>query len=445
VAEPRSHAPAAASPRVGLALAGGGRPAASQRPPKGSHDERPAAASPRIGLALAGGGPLGAIYEIGALCALEESFHGLNLTDCHGYVGVSAGGFIAASLANGISPRELCRAFIENKGDADDILHPDTLMRPAWGEYGHRLASVPALLAQAIWRYVFYRRSLLSAFERLGRALPSGLFSNHLLERQMRRVFSAPGRSNDFRQLRHKLVLVATHLDTGEATPFGQPGWDHVPISRAIQASAALPGLFPPVEIDGRHYVDGALKKTLHASVLLDEGLDLLICLNPLVPFDASAAPRHRVMSSGEERIPRLVDGGLPVVLSQTFRSLIHSRLQLGLEGYEFDYPDTTIVLFEPDPRDAELFLANTFSYSQRRALAEHAYQQTRRMLRSRRSALAQQFAKHGLRLDDAMLDDPHRRLLGRRAPSPLRPARALRHLEEVLNDLDHALLQRVA
>ena len=324
--------------------AGGGRAAQLDR-----HDERPAAAH------RASGWPWQAAVRWApstrsARCARSKSrSHGLDLTDCHGYVGVSAGGFIAASLANGISPRELCRAFIENEGDADDILHPDTLMRPAWGEFARRLATVPALVAQAAWRYVFHRRSLLSAFERLGRALPSGLFSNHLLERQMRRVFSAPGRSNDFRQLRRKLVLVATDLDTGEAAPFGQPGWDHVPISRAIQASAALPGLFPPVEIDGRHYVDGALKKTLHASVLLDEGLDLLICLNPLVPFDASAAPRHRVMSSGEERIPRLVDGGLPVVLSQTFRSLIHSRLELGMKGYERSHPDTTILLFEPD------------------------------------------------------------------------------------------------
>jgi predicted acylesterase/phospholipase RssA len=402
-----------------------------------------AATSPRIGLALAGGGPLGAIYEIGALCALEESLDGLDLTDCHGYVGVSAGGFIAAGLANGITPRELCRSFIENEGDARDVLHPGMLMRPAWGEFARRLATVPALVAQAAWRYVFGRRSLLGAFERLGRALPSGLFSNQLLEAQMRRVFGAPGRSNDFRQLRRKLVLVATDLDTGEATPFGQPGWDHVPISRAIQASAALPGLFPPVEIDGRYYVDGALKKTLHASVLLDEGLDLLICLNPLVPFDASAAPRHRVMSSGEERIPRLVDGGLPVVLSQTFRSLIHSRLLLGLKGYERSHPGATIVLFEPDRRDAELFLANTFSYSQRRALAEHAYQQTRRMLRSRRSVLAQQLAPHGVRLVDAVLDDPNRRLVGRRAASAPHSARALRRLEEVLNDLDHALAHR--
>ena len=411
--------------------------------PKGSHDELSATTGPRIGLALAGGGPLGAIYEIGALCALEESLAGLSLNDCHSYVGVSAGGFIAGGLANGITPRELCRAFIENEGDANDILHPGSLMRPAWGEFARRLASVPALVAQATWRYAFRGRSLLGAFERLGRALPTGLFSNRLLEEQMRRVFSAPGRSNDFRQLRRKLVLVATNLDTGEAAPFGQPGWDHVPISRAIQASAALPGLFPPVEIDGQHYVDGALKKTLHASVLLDEGLDLLICLNPLVPFDATASPRHRVMSSGEERIPKLVDGGLPVVLSQTFRSLIHSRLELGMKGYERSHPETTIVLFEPDHRDAELFLANTFSYAQRRALAEHAYQQTRRMLRSRRSALAQQFAPHGVRLDDASLEDPRRTLQGRRAPQRLHSARAVRRLEEVLNDLDHALAQR--
>jgi NTE family protein len=417
------------------------RSAAAQRSPEGRCDELSvAAAPPRIGLALAGGGPLGAIYEIGALCALEESLTGLNLTDCHGYVGVSSGGIIAASLANGISPRELCRAFIENRGDANDILHPDTLMRQAWGEFARRLATLPALVAQAVWRYVFGRRSLLSAFERLGRALPSGLFSNELLEQQMRRVFSAPGRSNDFRQLRRKLVVVATELDTGEAAPFGQPGWDHVLISRAIQASSALPGLFPPVEIDGRHYVDGALKKTLHASVLLSEGLDLLICLNPLVPFDATAAPRHRVMSSGEERIPKLVDGGLPVVLSQTFRSLIHSRLVQGLKGYEGSHPNTTIVLFEPDRRDAELFLANTFSYSQRRALAEHAYQQTRRMLRSRRTELGERFVPHGVHFDDAMLDDTHRRLLGKRSAVAPRSARAVRRLEEVLSDLEHAL-----
>ena len=397
---------------------------------------------PRIGLALAGGGPLGAIYEIGALCALDETLDGLDFTQLAGYVGVSAGGFIAAGLANGMTPRELCAAFIENdSGERGDLFRPSLLMRPAWGEYLHRLAALPGLTAQAALHYLLRRRSLLEALERLGRALPTGLFSGASMERQVARLFSATGRTNDFRQLQRKLVLVATDLDSGEALPFGQPGLDDVPISLAVQASAALPGLYAPVQVKGRTCVDGALKKTLHATVLLDEGLDLLICLNPLVPFDATHATRHKVLGSGEARIPRLVDGGLPTVLSQTFRSLIHSRLELGLKGYMQAYPATDILLFEPDHRDPEMFLANTFSVSQRRLLAEHAYQRTRELLRSRRSSLGAQLARHGVTIDAAVLDDATRHLLGRQRRLPgTRAARALKRLDEVLNDLEQGL-----
>ena len=397
---------------------------------------------PRIGLALAGGGPLGAIYEIGALCALQEACDGLDCNDLSGYVGVSAGGFIAAGLANGMTPRQLCRAFIEN--DGVDLIRPEQFLRPAWSEFARRGAAVPGLLLQAGLRFVLQRRALLSAIEILGRALPTGLLSPAPLEAQIRRLLSAPGRSNDFRQLSRKLVLVATDLDSGQAAPFGQPGWDHVPISQAAAASAALPGLFPPVAIDGRWYVDGALKKTLHASVLLESGLDLLICLNPLVPFDAIHA-RHRVMAGGGARIPRLVIGGLPVVLSQTFRSLIHSRLELGLKRYESTHGDTDIVLFEPDHHDPEMFLANTFGYAQRRLLAEHAYQRTRADLRSRRSTLGPTLAAHGIVLNDAVLDDARRTLVARWRRPRSRSARALQRLDEVLNDLDAALAARGA
>jgi hypothetical protein len=260
-------------------------------------------------------------------------------------------------------------------------------------------------------------------------------------------MFTAPGRSNDFRCLARRLVLVATDLDSGQAAPFGLPGWDHVPISEAIAASAALPGLFPPMPITGPRgegwYVDGALKKTLHARVLLDMGLGLLFCLNPLVPFDAGHP--HRLFSGGNGHIPHLVDGGLPVVLSQTFRSLIHSRLELGIKGYEASHPGTDIVLFEPDHRDPEMFLANTFGYSQRRLLAEHAYQHTRADLRSRRSVLGSMLARHGLALDDAVLDDHRRALLGkrRRPRTGSRASRALRRLDEVLHDLERALVAR--
>ncbi len=398
-----------------------------------------AATGPRIGVALAGGGPLGAIYEIGALCALEDSIAGLRFTQCQGYVGVSAGGFVAAGLANGIAPRELCRSFIENEGPPGDVFDPALLMRPAWDEFAQRLARLPGLAALAALDYAcgFATRGMV--LDRLGQAVPTGLFSNRTVHEHLSRVFTAPGRSNDFRTLQRRLVLVAVDLDSGEPMPFGTPGHDHVPISLAVQASAALPGLFPPVEIDGRCYVDGALRKTLHASVLLDEGLDLLICLNPLVPYNHDADRRHAQRSvsggHGEAPVARLVDGGLPQVLSQTFRAIIRSRMELGMRHYRPLYPGTDILLFEPDSRDANVFFSNPFSYAQRRGMAEHAYHATRAQLRSRRGVLAAQLARHGLHFE-ASLDDERRTLLDLRPAPASRSQRALRRLDEVLDDL---------
>jgi NTE family protein len=422
-------------------------------------------APPRIGLALAGGGPLGAIYEIGALCALEECVTGLAVNELDAYVGVSAGGLIAAALANGMKPRQLCAAFIESDAPPADRIDPDLFLRPAWAEYAQRWVSLPWLVAEAGWGLALGRRSALASLERLGRALPTGLFSNAALQRRLREVFAAPGRTDDFRQLRRPLVVVATDLDSGAAAPFGSPGWDAVPISEAVAASAALPGLFPPLEVNGpqgrRWYVDGALKKTLHARVLLDMGLDLMIALNPLVPFDATpdatsdATPdtKHNATTQGPQRIPQVVRGGLPLVLSQTFRTLIHSRLELGLKGYEHSHPQTDIVLFEPDHRDGELFLANIFGYRQRRQLAEHAYQSTRADLRARRVSLGATWARHGLVLNDAVLDDVSRRLLPESgklgalsvpAALPARAASALsttQRLQTVLADLEGRLV----
>lgn len=404
--------------------------------------------APRIALALAGGGPLGAIYEIGALCALDEALDGLDLTALDHYVGVSAGGFLAAALANGLTPRELSEGFIENSDESPEVFDPSWLMMPAWGEFARRSIMLPGLVFSAFWRFAVERRSLISALERLGPTLPTGVFANDEVDRRLAALFSRDGRTNDFRQLRTKLTLVATNLDSGEAAPFGQPGWDHVPISRAVQASSALPGLFPPVEIDAHYYVDGALKKTMHASVALEEGIDLLLCLNPLVPFDATLPLAPQVPAAGvpaeRRRIPRIVDGGLPSVLSQTFRSMIHSRMVLGMRSYELAYPDTDIVLFEPDHRDPELYLANTFSYGERRHLAEHAYQQTRQLLRSQRETLAPRLARHGIRLNERVLQDPHRHLVTPAVP-PTRLGRAVASLQDSLDELSLYVSRREA
>lgn len=403
---------------------------------------------PRIALALAGGGPLGAIYEIGALCALEEALDGLDFTQLDHYVGVSAGSFIAAALANGMGPHALCKNFIDNDlslaqgAQASDQFDPAWLMRPATSEFARRAIMLPGLLATAAWRATVGGKSLVSALELLGPALPTGIFSNDNIDIRLAEMFSQPGRTNDFNQLRSRLTLVATDLDTGEAAPFGQPGWKHVPISRAVQASAAMPGLFPPVEIDDHYFVDGALKKTLHATVALQEGADLLLCLNPLVPFDATTLKTpimQRGLPKARQSIPRIADGGLPSVLSQTFRTMIHSRMELGMKGYAHQFPDTDILLIEPDHRDPELYLANTFSYSQRRALAEHAYQQTRHLLRSRKSTLSAKLARHGIRINSAVLDDAKRHLVLPPKPAS-RLGQAIHSLQEVMDNLENSL-----
>ena len=393
----------------------------------------------RVGLALAGGGPLGGIYEVGALLALADSLDGLDFNDLDAYVGVSSGGFVAAALANGISPAQMYRIFIDDGADA--ALKPEVFLRPAFGEFTRRALSLPRLTVLALGAYLRdpFHHGVMESFSMLSHAMPTGLFDNGSIDAFLQRLFAAPGRTNDFRKLSRKLFLVATNLDTGASVTFGAPGHDHVPISRAIEASSALPGLFPPVEIGGEHYVDGALNKTLHASVALDQGIDLLLCVNPLVPFDASRArPHHR------RSVQKLNQGGLPLVLAQTFRAIIHSRMQVGMERYERHYPNADIALFEPDREDADMFFANIFSYSQRKRLCASAYAKTRAAIRARSEVLMPKLERHGITINRATLFDEHRKVVDAVSdPRPLRtdPGNAL-DVRQATRDLSHTLDQ---
>ena len=357
--------------------------------------------SSRVGLALAGGGPLGGIYQIGALLALNDALEGVDFNDLFVYVGVSSGSLVASCLANGISPAELYRLYIES-GSGEQSLAPAVFQRPAVGEYLQRAAAVPDLLITALWRYAQdpLERGLWGSLQALGRAVPTGIFDGAPIARGLARLFEASGGTNDFRRLKHRLYVVATDLDTGESVKFGARGYDSVPIATAVRASSSLPGLYPPTQIDGRYFVDGALKKTLHASVALKEGAQLLFCVNPLVPFDASLVRRDPARNGR-----RLVDGGLPVVLSQTFRALIHSRMQVGMEKYGELFKDSDVVLFEPSPDDAEMFFANVFSHANRRRVCDHAYRHTVRELARREAELRPVWARHGITPRREVLD----------------------------------------
>jgi NTE family protein len=401
-----------------------------------------APSSARIGLAIAGGGPIGAMYELGALRALDDALDGLDLTRMDCYVGVSSGAFLAAGLINRMSTAEMCRVFIT--GDSDDVrFRPETFLRPAVFEYMRRASALPRLTLEWWGSLLSPRESRLSdLILRFGGLVPAGLFDNTEVERFLREIFSRRGRSNDFRKLDRELYVVAVDLDSGEAVRFGSEGWMDIPISKAVQASAALPGLYPPVEVRGRHFVDGALRRTMHASVLLERGVDLLIGINPLVPFDSTQVDSD-IGRRGEIDPHRIWQGGLPAVMSQTFRTLLQSRMQVGLAKYAQQYPDIDQLIFEPNSNDGEMFFTNAFSFANRRRVCQLGYRNTLQDLRNRAEILRPVLAVHGIQLREDVLNDKHRTVLSGLGAAPPRSTETTARLRRALEETEHLIKRR--
>ena len=398
--------------------------------------------SARIGLAIAGGGPIGAMYELGALRALDDALEGIDLTRMDCYVGVSSGAFLAAGLVNRISTTEMCRIFIT--GESDDVrFRPETFLRPAIFEYMRRASALPRLTLEWWGSLLNPRESRMSDFiQRFGGLVPAGLFDNSEVERFLREIFSRGGRTNDFRDLDRELYVVAVDLDSGEAVRFGGEHWTDIPISKAVQASAALPGLYPPVEVRGRHYVDGALRRTMHASVLLERGIDLLIGINPLVPFDSTQVDSD-AGRRGNVDPHRIWQGGLPAVMSQTFRTLLQSRMQVGLAKYAQQYPDIDQLIFEPNSNDGEMFFTNAFSFSNRRRVCQLGYRNTLQDLRNRAEVLRPVLAAHGIHLREDVLEDRHRTVLSGLGKAPPRSTETTARLRRALDETEHLIKQR--
>jgi len=130
-------------------------------------------------------------------------------------------------------------------------------------------------------------------------------------------------------------------------------------------------------------------------------------------------------------------------VLSQTFRTLIHSRLQVGMEKYNTEFEHSDVILFEPNRDDAKMFFTNVFSFSGRRWVCEHAYQTTREDLLARRAELEPVLARHGIRMRLDVLEDRDRHYYsslrnqrGLAAPAPYR-GRLVRELSATLDRLE--------
>jgi len=233
-------------------------------------------------------------------------------------------------------------------------------------------------------------------FPSLGALLPSGIFDNAPLERWLATNMAKLGVPNYFadfyRETGRKLYITATNLDTAERVLFG-PENDHgLTISEAVQASAALPGFFKPARINGVDYVDGGVRRTANIDVAVEQGADLIICYNPFRPYLNDPHAPGRVGSR------YLSDRGLQTVMNQVLRTLLHSRLAMGLRTYMYDeHFRGDIVVIEARESDEKFFDLNPLVFWRRADAVEHVLESVRKTLLDSAEVLQPIFARYGL------------------------------------------------
>jgi len=357
-------------------------------------EDRPQA---KLSLILAGGGITGAMYEFGALQALDHFFAGsFTVNDFDIYVGTSGGAVVAALIANGVPPGEVGRAIIHN---TDSLLNfkQDDILEIDWQEIKSSLLKalrmVPALVR-------FYRRnpkqfSLARLVYALEENLPPGLYSLAKYQTYLRRLLARAGCVNSFEALKRELYIPAVHLDTGERVLFGTPGWRDVPISDAIAASSALPLYFQPVTIRGLDFVDGGVGRVAHVDLPIERGSHFLFLVNPIIPLRNEGETACIPTFSGH--CGRIREKGITFVVDQTQRVSAHEKLALGLERYRAQHPEARIFLIEPPPRESILFMENILSYGSRVAMLNYGYRSTAKQLRARFESFRQAFAAYGI------------------------------------------------
>jgi NTE family protein len=193
---------------------------------KGRHCPWAARKRSRIGLALAGGGPVGGIYEVGAMAALAEALEGVDFTELRH---LCRGQFGGLHVGCGCQWSRACQLW---RGCwwitiADEVFDPEMLLRPAFSEYLRRALAVPVLFWSSLRQYLSdpWHLRLVWRHFRVS-VMPSRRECSTVPEliSCSGSCFRAEGRSNDFRQLRHRLFIVATDLDTGESVAFGSAG-----------------------------------------------------------------------------------------------------------------------------------------------------------------------------------------------------------------------------
>ncbi|HYN90587.1 MAG TPA: patatin-like phospholipase family protein [Thermoleophilaceae bacterium] len=351
----------------------------------------------RTALVLGGGGFTGGVYEIGALRALDLLAVNRTVNQFDVYVGTSAGSFVAALTANGVTPEEMMRVVNQQVPTPFKDVDRSTLMRPNALEFAQSAALMPLKMLGLARNLLGQIRSssVIDLAVGIAEALPSGLYDGRGIEQYLETVLGDPDRVNDFRLLENELFLTATDLDTCERIVLGGQEWDDVPISRAVAASTALPMVYKPVEIKGRHLVDGGLRSTTNVDLAVEAGAKFVIVVNPLVPYVNDFQKMIPTMLGS--RVRRVADMGFPQIGYQAFKLLAHQRLHEAVGHWKEKYPGVDIILIEPDTNDELMFETNILNFTRRVEIARHGFESVTLKLAEDYDELKTTCAKHGI------------------------------------------------
>jgi len=327
----------------------------------------------KTALVLAGGGLTGAVYEIGALRAIDDLLLDRTVNDFDIFVGTSAGALVSTFLAQGISPHEIMDGLAGEHNQVPPIQPSDvfSLSRKDFARWGFK---IPRTLLRA-WSHYLRHMSDMTLFDVVWLfldALPSGFYDNKALERYLQRVLDSQGKSSHFEDLDRELYIIATDLDNGQRAVFSKESHAHVPITKAVAASAAVPVLYKPVRIDGHDYVDGAARANASLDIAIEHGANLVVCINPLVPIDNSEHRNIPILGPDTEF---LSDKGLSAIAQQITRISAHGALHYHIKQLRKTHPEVDIILIEPSRHDYKMFFYNAMRYSARLILARHGFE----------------------------------------------------------------------
>jgi NTE family protein len=312
----------------------------------------------RVGLVLGAGGIQGGAWLTGGLDALAEET-GWDPASADYVVGTSAGSMIGALCASGVPPWFMVA---HSRGETFDTVS-DARGRPAAESdrsagAGFRLQRALPPIGPGSWRLALRTLANPRRYTPATVAsgwLPRGIFSVEGLKDTIRSVVPSGWSPHP------NLWIVACDYETGRRVPFGRPGSPPADLADAVAASCAIPGLYHPVAIGGRRYVDGGIYSTSNADVLRNQDLDLVICLNPTSTLHPIRAinPRDAI-------------------------NLIFQRAsgrRLGSEAKKLRAAETDVVLIQPVHEDLQAMGPNLMRTSNRNKVIEVARRTVARQL----------------------------------------------------------------